>query len=67
MLAFIEKDTLQEQIARDTLDEFRAMKRRNLEAFLMDTRSYAEARELIDKQWNSLIFRMRSDLVKKGK
>ncbi|MEI8102446.1 MAG: hypothetical protein WCG61_02845 [Chlorobium sp.] len=66
MLAFIEKDTLQEQIARDTLDEFRAMKRRNLEAFLMDTKSYAEARELIDKQWNSLVFRMRSDLVKKN-
>ena len=66
MLAFIEKDTLQEQIARDTLDEFRAMKRRNLEAFLMDARSYAEARELIDKQWNSLVFRMRSDLVKKN-
>ena len=66
MLAFIEKDTLQEQIARDTLDEFRAMKRRNLEAFLMDTRSYAAARELIDKQWNSLVFRMRSDLVKKN-
>lgn len=67
MLAFIEKDTLQEQIALDTLDEFRAMKRRNLDAFLMDARSYAEARELIDKQWNSLVFRMRSDLVKKGK
>jgi len=23
-------------------------------------------RELIDKQWNSLVFRMRSDLVKKN-
>jgi hypothetical protein len=37
-----------------------------MEAFLMDTKSYAEARELIDKQWNSLVFRMRSDLVKKN-
>jgi hypothetical protein len=24
------------------------------------------ARELIDKQWNSVVFRMRSDLVKKN-
>ena len=67
VLALVEQDTLQGQIARETLDEFRAMKRRNLEGFLADVKTYAEAREQIDKQMNSLVFRMRSDLAKKSK
>lgn len=53
-------------VARETLDGFRAMKRHTLEAFLQDVKAYAVAREEKDKEWNSLLFRMRSDLAKKA-
>jgi hypothetical protein len=66
ILAFIELDTLQEQIARNTLDEFRAMKRRNLESFQADARSNAEAREQKFEQLNELIGRIHADLVRKN-
>jgi len=65
VLAFIDKDEFHEQVARETLDGFRAMKRHTLEAFLQDVKAYAVAREEKDKEWNSLLFRMRSDLAKK--
>ncbi|MBV5329311.1 MAG: hypothetical protein JZU65_17100 [Chlorobium sp.] len=66
VLAFIDKDEFHERIARETLDGFRAMKRHTLEAFLQDVKAYAVAREEKDKEWNSLLFRMRSDLAKKN-
>lgn len=66
VLAFIDKDEFHERIARETLDGFRAMKRHTLEAFLQDVKAYAVAREEKDKEWNSLLFRMRSDLAKKA-
>lgn len=66
VLAFIDKDEFHERIARETLDGFRAMKRHTLEAFLQDVKAYAVAREEKDKEWNSLLFRMRSELAKKA-
>jgi len=65
MLAFVEKDEFHERVARETLDGFRAMKRHTLEAFLQDMKAYAEAREEKYKEWNSLFFRMRSELAKR--
>jgi hypothetical protein len=66
VLAFIDKDEFHEQIARETLDGFRAMKRHTLEAFLQDVKAYAVAREEKDKEWNSLLFRMRAELAKRS-
>jgi len=63
VIAYIERGALLERVAKATLEEFRAMKQRNLEAFLIDAKSYAEAREQKNSEFNELMYRMKQDLV----
>jgi hypothetical protein len=62
VIASIERGTLQELVAKTILDEFMTMKQRNLEAFLIDAKSYAEAREQKNNEFNALMYRMLQDL-----
>jgi len=64
ILTYIEKDELCEQIARETLDGFRDIKRHTMEAFLLDVKSYADARAEKDKEWKLLLFKMKNELGK---
>lgn len=63
VLAYVEQGSLLELVAKTTLDGFRIIKQRNLEAFLVDAKSYAEARVQKDNEFNELMYRMKQDLI----
>lgn len=67
VIAFIEQGSIGEEVAKETLEEFRELKKKNLEAFLLDAKLYAGAREKIATEYNSLIFRLKTGLAKKTK
>ena len=54
-----------DKISADILDGVAQLKLRNYDAYLSDAKAYSEEQEQREKQYNSLVFRMRQDLAKK--
>ena len=54
-----------DKISADILDGFAQLKLRNYDAYLSDAKAYSEEQEQREKQYNSLVFKMRQDLAKK--
>ena len=54
-------------ISQEILQEFAQLKKKNYDTFLNDAKAYGEAQKERDKQFNQLIFKMRTVLAKKGK
>ncbi|WP_455048283.1 hypothetical protein [Mitsuokella sp.] len=65
------QDFLQEgelaDVSRETLERLTALKRQNLTAYLADSQAYSQALQQRDKDFNALMFRMRTDLQNKVK
>lgn len=51
-------------IAEEVLNQFAELRRQNFEQYLADSKSYGEATQKREKEFNALIFRMRKDLHK---
>lgn len=63
ILDFVADNDLQ-KISREILSEFAALKRKNYDIYLSDAKTYAEEKSRREKEYNSLMFRMRKDLMK---
>lgn len=63
ILDFVADKDLQ-KISRDILTEFAALKRKNYDIYLSDAKAYGEEKLRREKEYNSLIFKMRKDLMK---
>lgn len=63
VLKFIADKDLQ-KISEVILKEFSQLKLKNYDAYLSDARAYSEEQSRREKQYNSLIFKMRKDLTK---
>lgn len=53
------------QISAEVLNQFRQLRSANFVAYLADSRAYSKALEEREKEYNSLVFKMRKDLMKK--
>lgn len=53
-----------DKISGEILDDFAKLKQKNYDVFLSDAKAYGEELSRREKQYNSLMFRMRSDLAK---
>ena len=63
VLCFI-KDRELSKISQDVLMEFADLKRKNYEKFISDAKAYSQELARREKEYNSLIFKMRKDLMK---
>ncbi|WP_270567999.1 hypothetical protein [Clostridium beijerinckii] len=63
ILYFI-KDKDLAKISKDVLNEFADLKRKNYDVYISDTKAYGEELSRREKEYNSLIFKMRKDLMK---
>ena len=63
ILKFVADKELQ-KISTSILEEFSQLKLRNYDSYLSDARAYSEEQSRREKQYNSLIFKMRKDLEK---
>ena len=63
VLNFIANKDLQ-KISASILEEFSQLRLKNYDAYLSDARAYSEEQSKREKQYNSLMFKMRKDLVK---
>ena len=63
ILDFIANNDLQ-KISQTILFEFATLKQKNYDAYLTDAKAYSEEKSRREKQYNSLIFKMRKDLMK---
>ena len=61
------KDKQLSKISQTVLLEFADLKRKNYESFITDAKAYSEERTNREKQYNSLIFKMRKELMNNGK
>lgn len=61
---FIKEKEL-DKISSNILTQFSELKRKNYEIFISDAKLYSEEAANRDKQYNSLIFKMRKELMKK--
>lgn len=52
------------KISFDVLTEFANLKRKNFEVYILDSKAYSEELQRREKEYNSLIFKMRKDLMK---
>lgn len=52
------------KISLDVLTEFADLKRKNFEIYISDSKAYSEELQRREKEYNSLIFKMRKDLMK---
>ena len=52
------------KISLEVLNEFADLKRKNFEVYISDSKAYSEELQRREKQYNSLIFKMRKDLMK---
>ena len=52
-------------ISEEVLTQFAELRRQNFTAYIADSKSYGEAVQRREKEFNALIFRMRKDLNKK--
>jgi hypothetical protein len=51
-------------ISRNLLDEFIELKRMNFKTYITDSKAYSEELERREKEYNSLVFKMRKDLMR---
>lgn len=63
ILDFVANNDLQ-KISQTIISEFSALKQKNYEIYLADAKAYSEEKGRREKQYNSLIFKMRKDLMK---
>ncbi len=63
ILEFVTDNDLQ-KISKTILDEFASLKQKNYDIYLADAKAYSEEKARREKQYNSLIFKMRKDLMK---
>ena len=52
------------RISQEVLKDFSDLKRKNYEVYISDAKAYSEELSRRDKEYNSLIFKMRKDLMK---
>lgn len=64
ILAFVADHDLQ-KISQAVLSEFAALKQKNFEVYLTDAKAYGEEKSRREKEYNSLVFKMRKDLMAK--
>ena len=64
LLEFI-ADRRLNKISEKVLAEFSELRLKNLDAYLNDAKAYGLEKERREKQYNSLMFKMRKDLMKK--
>ena len=58
------RDKELDSIAEEVLTQFAALKRKNFAEYLADSKSYSEAVQTREKEFNALVFKMRKDLRK---
>ena len=63
ILVFVADNDLS-KISQEVLKEFSALRKQNFETFLSDSKAYSTALKEREKEFNSLIFKMRKDLMK---
>lgn len=63
ILDFVADHDLQ-KISKAILSEFAALKQKNYDAYLADAKAYGEEKSRREKEYNSLMFKMRKDLMK---
>lgn len=63
ILTFVADNDLQ-KISKEILAEFAALKQKNYAVYLTDAKAYSEEKMRREKEYNSLIFKMRKDLMK---
>ncbi len=63
ILAFVADNDLQ-AISKEILTEFASLKQKNYDIYLADAKAYAEEKAKREKEYNSLVFKMRKDLMK---
>ena len=63
ILEFVADNDLQ-KISHAILDEFASLKQKNYDIYLADVKAYSEEKAKREKEYNSLIFKMRKDLMK---
>lgn len=63
ILYFI-KDKELNKISEEIINKFANLKRKNLDTYISDAKSYSEELARREKEYNSLIFKMRKDLMK---
>lgn len=66
ILTFVADNDLQE-ISKTILEEFAKLKQKNYDVYLTDVEAYSKEMAEREKQYNSLIFKMRKDLDKDNK
>lgn len=64
-ILYFVKDKDLSRISHDVLKDFSDLKRKNYEVYISDAKAYSEELSRRDKEYNSLIFKMRKDLMKK--
>ena len=63
ILEFVADNDLQ-KISHTILDEFATLKQKNYDIYLADVKTYSEEKARREKEYNSLVFKMRKDLMK---
>lgn len=63
ILEFVADNDLQ-KISQTILTEFSTLKQKNYNVYLMDAEAYSKEKSRREKEYNSLIFKMRKDLIK---
>lgn len=63
IISFVADRDLQ-QISREVLQSFSRLKQKNYDAYLNDAKAYSKEKANREKQYNSLMFKMRSELNK---
>lgn len=63
IISFVADRDLQ-QISREVLQSFSQLKQKNYDAYLNDAKAYSQEKANREKQYNSLMFKMRSELNK---
>lgn len=63
ILSFVADNDLNE-ISKETISEFSTLKQKNYDIYLADAKAYGAEKSRREKEYNSLIFRMRKDLKK---
>lgn len=63
VLDFVADNDLK-KISQTILSEFAALKQKNYDVYLADAKAYGEEKSRREKEYNSLIFKMRKDLMK---
>ena len=64
IIIFVRDNELQ-AISQEVLNQFMELRKQNFMAYLSDSKAYSEAVQQRDKEYNSLMFRMRKDLMTK--